>query len=115
MQMRFLTVILLLAACSGCASVARIYTDERQAGAYPPTNAEKVKVYSSPTIEGKYMILGQVIASVDAGTDASTPVDRLREQAALLGADAIIDMRLRIDQGYWQNAIEASGTAIRMQ
>jgi uncharacterized protein YbjQ (UPF0145 family) len=40
-------------------------------------------------------------------------VDLLKEQASVLGADAIVDLRLSITMGYWTNGIKATGTAVK--
>jgi len=56
--------------------------------------------------------LGSVVASADAGTNSKISVDMLKEEAAKLGANGIINLRLAIDTGYMQSAIKSTGTAV---
>ncbi|MBN2485121.1 MAG: heavy metal-binding domain-containing protein [Bacteroidales bacterium] len=97
---------------TGCSSVANLQTHDN-ATKYPATNAKEINVYSTSRIEKEYVVIGQVVANADAGTDAKIPVEMLKKEAAKLGANAIIDLRLEVDYGYWLNAIKATGTAIR--
>ncbi len=100
---------------TGCSSVGYIHTDDVSAEISPNTNPDNIKVYSDEQEELDYDVIGQVIADADAGSKAETAVNLLKKQAAQLGADAIINLRLEIDSGYWQSAIKATGTAIKFK
>lgn len=108
-------LLLLVLLLAGCSTTARLRTEESRALQAQPTQAEKIPVYAQSKIDREYSILGQVIASADAGEDAERPVEQLKDEAAELGADAIVDMRLEIEIGYWQNGIKATGTAVKFK
>lgn len=105
----FLTVFVGL---SSCMSVAYLPTDD--ANIPQAVQASKgVKVYATDDIGRDYVVVGDVIALVDAGRNSKKTVDFLRGQAQLLGADAIINLRLEVGVGYWLSGIQSSGTAVR--
>lgn len=112
---RKLTGIALITVISGCSTVANYKTNDSLSIGKSNLPADKIEVYSSDKTGKKYRILGGVVSSADAGTNASTSVDLLKKEAAKLGADAIIDLRLSIDQGYWTNAITSTGTAVAFE
>jgi protein involved in sex pheromone biosynthesis len=97
---------------TGCSSVAHLQTDD-VVKQIAESNPSTVEVFSVNKINKDYLVLGKVIVSADAGGDASTSVNQLKNEAAKLGADAIIDLRLAIGYGYFSNAITASGTAVK--
>lgn len=105
-----LTLILLTVSCS---TVSKIQTDDVKISVLPPTNPDLVEVYSTIVAKKSYIIIGQLVASADAGEDSEIAVKLLKEQASIVGADAIIDMRLAISMGYWTNSIKATGTAVK--
>jgi hypothetical protein len=98
----------------GCSSVANVQTDDAPM-AVVKSDAKSVKVYSTEKIGREYIVLGQVIANCDAGENSSVAVDKMKVEASKLGADAVVGLRLEIDTGYWQNAIKASGTAVKFK
>ena len=100
---------------AGCSSVAHINTDDYPDTSFEPVPESDVKVYSTSKIDADYVVIGEVVADADAGENAETAVGHLKKQAAQLGADAIINLRLEIDSGYWQSAIKAYGTAVKLQ
>ena len=97
----------------GCSSVASLRTSDNTEQ-FAATSADQITVYAiKPKTITNYITLGEVIASADAGTDAEVAVNLLKVEASKLGADAVINLRLEIDMGYWSNAIKATGTAIK--
>ncbi|MBN2411756.1 heavy metal-binding domain-containing protein [candidate division KSB1 bacterium] len=108
----FLLFVIIMA---GCSSVAYIQTDDVTSEFTQKPDPDNIKVYSDGREELDYDVIGQVIADADAGSNAETAVTLLKKQAAQLGADAIINLRLEIDSGYWQSAIKATGTAIKFK
>ncbi|MBI2428727.1 MAG: heavy metal-binding domain-containing protein [Ignavibacteriales bacterium] len=99
---------------SGCSSTANLQTDDEQVK-FEKTDAKNIKVYSTANVGTEYTIIGQVVADVDAGENATKAVNKMKVEAAQLGADAVINFRLEIDTGYWQNAIKAYGTAVKLK
>ncbi|WP_026713683.1 heavy metal-binding domain-containing protein [Flavobacterium daejeonense] len=99
-----------------CSSVGHLQTEDVTTNNLPKTDSEKILVYSTkPNQNIKFDVLGQVIACADAGQNTKISVDLLKKEAALLGADAIIDLRLEIGMGNWSNSIKASGTAVKIK
>ena len=80
---------------------------------YPPVKAKVVEVYSTEQANKPYTVIGEVAASVDALGDGSASVKYLKKEAAELGADGIINLRLEIGSGILANAVTASGTAVK--
>lgn len=110
MKIQFLLIVGVL--FTSCSTVAHLQTDDLKQN-YSATNPDQIEVYSTDKVDKDYSVIGEVIASADAGTDASISVKYLKKEAAKLGADAIIELRLEIGYGYWTNAIKATGTAIK--
>lgn len=109
-----LVVVLMIMLFAGCSTVANIRTDDTVMD-LQPTTAKAIKVYSTAKIGVPYSIIGEVVADADAGEQAAVSVDKLKIEAAKLGADAIINLRLEVDAGYLQNAIKATGTAVKIK
>lgn len=80
---------------------------------YSQTNPDQIEIYSTDKVPKSYTVIGQVIASADAGNNAATTMVHLKKKAAKLGADAIIQLKLEVGVGYFSNAIQATGTAIK--
>lgn len=99
---------------TSCYSVAHLPTND-STERFEKTEYSEIKVYSVSDIDKEYIIIGQVVANADAGTDGNVPVNYLKKEAAKLGADAIINLRLEVDYGYWMNAIKATGTAVKFK
>lgn len=110
--MRIKALLIIAVLFSGCASVNHYYTDG-QSDTLPPTNAESIKVFSTEKADKEYRVLGSVIAAADAGNNGKRPVKLLKMAAASMGADAIVNLKLKITQGYWASGVEASGTAVK--
>lgn len=99
----------------GCSTTARLRTEDAAALTLPKTKAKDVQVFSTREAGKPYTVIGTVVADADAGTDAKASVNLLKQEAAGLGADAIVDLRLEIDQGYWQSGIKSTGLAVKFQ
>ena len=82
---------------------------------YTQTVAENIEVYSTEKANHSYTIIGEVVASVDAFGDGSASVKYLKKEAAELGADAIVNLRLEIGNGVLSNSVTASGTAVKFK
>lgn len=112
MKTRIKLLLILGVIFSSCSTVAHLSTDDTSQK-YSATNAENIEIYSIDNIGKDYTIIGDVIASADAGTDASVTIKYLKKEAAKMGADGIINLKLEIDYGYWSNAIKATGVAVK--
>ena len=100
-------------ALGGCSTAAHLRTADSPKAATTIGDPEAIQVYSVHSIGKSFQTLGAVVSSKDAGEDAKSAVANLKEEAAKLGANAIVDMSLEINVGFWENAIRATGTAVR--
>ncbi len=106
-----ITIASVVVAASACSTVASYKTDDAKASV-SATQADKVAVYSTSNIGREYKMIGSVTVAADAGKNAAKSVELLKKEAAKLGADAIIDLRLAVAAGYWTNSIKSTGTAV---
>lgn len=97
---------------SGCSSVAHLKTNDDSVHA-AKTDPKTIKVYSTKEIGRPCRILGLVVANADASENAAKSVDHLKEEAAELGANAIVDMRLEASYGMWESGIKSTGITVR--
>jgi hypothetical protein len=104
-----------VSAVTGCATSARIRTDDSP-GVHPvATTGEAVRIFFTRDIGTPYDVIGVVIAGADAGNDTTVPLDLLRAEAAALGADAIVETQVAFMVGAWKFGIGASGVAVRLK
>jgi hypothetical protein len=73
---------------------------------YPPTSPAAIAVSSQKTVKQGHKVLGRVAAIAWGGGDSAR--ERIQEEAARLGANLIID--LRIERAFGRTA--ASGLAV---
>ena len=107
-QLKILFTVIIL---SGCTSVSYLPTDDADPSVHR-TDPENIQVFSTNDAGRNYSVIGEVIASADAGENADMTVSLLKKQAAQLGADAIVNLRLSFTMGYWSNGMTAEGTAV---
>ncbi|MGA2298270.1 MAG: heavy metal-binding domain-containing protein [FCB group bacterium] len=107
----FSLLSLLIASCS---HVSQLRTLDNSV-VYKESDPDKIEVYSTANIGKQYLVIGEVLASADAGENSEKPVRLLREEASKLGADAIINLRLSFCEGYWDVGINATGTAVKFK
>lgn len=112
MKTKILILLALNVIFMGCVSVANFRTDD-QVQAYPASSFESIEVYSTDYVGKDFIVIGKVVASVDSGNNASKSVNALKKEAAKLGADAIINLKLEADYGYFSSAIKSTGTAVK--
>lgn len=104
-----LTIVsILFASCS----VTHLHSSKTEMY-YPPVKSKIVEVYSTDQVNRPYTVIAEVVASVDALGDGSSSVKYLKKEAAAIGADGIVNLRLEIGSGILANAVTASGTAVR--
>ena len=113
MKTKILMGILIAVFLASC-SMARLQTSDF-GSYYPPSIAENIEIYSTEKANHSYIVIGDVVASVDAWGDGSASVKYLKKEAAELGADAIINLRLEIGNGVLSNSVTASGTAVKFK
>ena len=113
MKTRIQLLLVLGILLTGC-SVAHLSTSE-SAQMYPPSNYDEIEVYSTDQTGRSYTVLGDVVASVEdfSNGDGSSSVKYLKKEAAKLGADGIINLKLEISDGVLTNAVTSSGTAVK--
>jgi hypothetical protein len=85
-----LVVGLAVAALSGC-TISTHYVQDG-AKVYAPTSPESVQIYVADTLSVKYDVIGSVVA--DAPGNGDDAAKALREEAAKMGANAVIKARL---------------------
>ena len=113
MKTKLVIILTLILTTVSCSTVSKLKTDDVKSSNLTATNADLVEVYSTKSAKNSYQIIGQVVVCADAGEDSEIAVNLLKEQASLLGANAIVDLRLAITMGYWTNGIKATGTAVK--
>ncbi|HYQ55971.1 MAG TPA: heavy metal-binding domain-containing protein [Draconibacterium sp.] len=111
MKTKILILIMLGVFFTNC-SVTYLHSSETDMH-YPPVKAKTVEVYSMEVANRPYTVIGEVVASADVLGNGSTSVKYLKKEAAGLGADGIINLRLEIGSGILANAVTASGTAVK--
>jgi hypothetical protein len=80
------------------------------AKAYPATTPDKIKIFSGEKAEKDFIVLGSV--AVDTPGDGESAATALKQEAASLGATAIINVRLtKVASSTPRTG--ASGTAVR--
>jgi hypothetical protein len=105
----FRALVLLALPLAGCATSVRLPTEDAR-GNRAPRDPASVNVYAGREIGRKYQVVGAVTAAGD-GEDGARALTELRKEAALLGADCVVDLRLEIERGFWSAAVKATGLA----
>jgi hypothetical protein len=113
--MRFLLLILSLLFLNGCFSTRTWSTHFTQSGStlYPKTEADTIKLYATfPELE--YVVIGNVLAT---GNDQRQAEMLIKREAAVMGADAIAELRVNYNVfGEFSRAMIAlSGIAIKFR
>ena len=98
-----------------CATVASFRTDDSPNSNFPPTSEEKVKVFCTLDAGKSYVCIGQIVVAAEAGENADKAVSRMIEEAAEMGADAVVDLRLEFVPGEWDTGIKATATAVKFK
>jgi hypothetical protein len=77
------------------------------------TSPSEIKIYSTSNIGRSYETIGAVVANADGGNDSTEAIKELRNQASQIGADAVVGLRLEVNQGFWEASVRATGLAVR--
>jgi hypothetical protein len=104
-----ISLIGLVVFLSGC-TIATHYLQSDSKN-YPEVPPEKVKVFSEEKIPFKYEVIGSVAVDALGGGDEAKRA--LQERAGLIGANAVIDVRLTKVNSFTPRS-GASGTAVRI-
>ncbi|MFL5812255.1 MAG: heavy metal-binding domain-containing protein [Bdellovibrionia bacterium] len=101
--------ILLLSSCSTGGHLRTADSSRSPA----KTSPSEIKIYSTSNIGRPYETIGAVVANADGGNDSSQAIKELRNQASLIGADAVVGLRLEVNEGFWEASVRATGLAVR--
>jgi hypothetical protein len=104
--LRGLVVIAGLVLGTGCSADALTSGWSVPVGARPATDPKHIALYVSAPADRELDTVGYVAAQ---GNGTASAVLRLREEAARLGGDAVVDVKLRISH----YKVETSGRAVR--
>lgn len=103
----FLFILISLSSCT-----ISTHFIEDGAKSYAPTQASNIKVYSSLNINKNYVVIGSIAA--DAVGNSEDALEALKEEAALIGADAVVDVKLtKISSGVDRTGL--SGVAVKFK
>jgi|WetSurMetagenome_2_1015567.scaffolds.fasta_scaffold327820_2 hypothetical protein len=102
-----LMIMVLSATLLGCGSSAGISRLNEGITAGSPTVATDIKVYAARDIGREYAELGSVSVSIHDELDGKVYIKRIKEEAAKIGADAIV--------GYEQLGTSAVGIAVKFR
>ncbi len=105
--------LLIITAMAFLTSACSITTHYVQTGAqvYPATNPSSIKVYANKKVYKNYTVIGSVASHTPGDGNKATAA--LKEEAAKIGANAIIAFKLDKINSV-ANVTEASGTAVRI-
>ncbi|MFA5271719.1 MAG: hypothetical protein WC412_05195 [Candidatus Omnitrophota bacterium] len=85
MKSIFISLVVML--LSGCASFMAENVDNKIV--YPPNNPESVKIFNEEPNK-PYIVIGEITAEGETLSRSDTMEQRLKDKAALMGADAVI-------------------------
>jgi len=103
----FLIGFLLLASCSS----SHVLTNTQQN--YQPTQRDEIDVFSNDQTGREYVIVAELVSTAEDWNGAKGSVKQLKKEAAKVGANGIINLKLSITPGLLGDAIVATGTAIK--
>lgn len=99
--------LLLLASCSS----SHVLTNSDKS--YQPGNPDEIEVFSNDQTGCNYIIIAQLVSSAEDWNGAKGSVKQLKKEAAKVGADGIINLKLSVTEGLLGDAIVATGTAVK--
>ena len=109
-MMKKIVLVSFFAIFTSACSITSHYV-QSNAKTYPPTSANVIKVYSNSDVLENYMVIGSLVAFVQG--DGEKAILELKKEAAGMGADAIIALKLDKLNSFSQ-ATEASGIAVKV-
>lgn len=109
MKKIFLFLGLSIVLLSSCTFRTHFLTNDGRV--FKPVLASDVKIYAEIPKDLKYDIIGSVCVN---STSEEATISELKEYAASLGADAVINSKLNLIQSYGQR-MEISGVAVRVK
>ena len=108
--MKKLLLVGAFAMLSSACSIKSHYI-QSNAQTYPSTNISEIKVYASSEVLENYTVIGSVVSFVQGNGEHA--ITELKKEAAVIGADAIIALKLDKLNSFSQ-ATEASGIAVKI-
>ncbi|KAA3617815.1 MAG: hypothetical protein D8M58_00290 [Calditrichaeota bacterium] len=109
-MMKKLLLIISVALLTSCVFKTHYIQDGAQA--YEKTDYNSIKIYSGQDIGLEYTVIGSVAA--DAPGNGDKVLKELKKEAALVGADAIINLRLTKFTSFGGRT-GASGVAVKIK
>ncbi|QGY42200.1 hypothetical protein GM418_00575 [Maribellus comscasis] len=111
MKTKTLVILIIGVMLASCSATHILTNDNTQR--YLPNETKNIEVFSTSKIDREYVIIGDVVSRVEDFNGANASVKYLKKEAAKIGADGIINLRLSIERGYIGNGVEAKGTAVK--
>ena len=112
MRLTVLFIAIALTANAGCSYYTNYITAENSQK-FEQVNPKEVKIYSNmPTNVNKYEVIGLVACDVLGDSDYA--LVKLKEEAASIGANAIINIKLSKIGSYMEQRVGMNGTAVRI-
>jgi hypothetical protein len=114
-----LWVLSILLLFLGCAAMTHTLTGKDPGLRYSPTTKEQIKIYFSSDIGHEYAEIGYV--AVEKGNNPEVAKDLLKEEAAKLGADAIINFQIGLMArdlnffGATEGVVSVKGIAVKFK
>lgn len=109
LHLKMIWIAIVLLFVNGCTGSGKYLVSDIPAS---PTNPKDIHIYALNPPDGEYEILGYVsVFTVNANNAGNELRDKLKEQAAHLGANAIVAFKLNLDV----NGGGAQGLAIRFK
>ena len=106
--MNKILIILCFALLTSCVIKTHYIQDDAQA--FEKSNPSEIKVYTGDDIGSDYDVIGSV--AVDAPGTGEAAIKELKDEAAKLGADAVINLELTKLASFVQRT-GASGVAVK--
>jgi hypothetical protein len=106
--MKFLLLLFIFA----CSNVHVLKTQDHKR-TYNPTNPKDIDIIGSIKAKKAYRSIGLISVSHDSDSNIEVVSEMLKEEAAKLGADAVVDVRYQTIMGYWSGGVNASGVAVK--
>jgi hypothetical protein len=105
--------LLLVGLCTGCSTQGVLSAPLTEGKQYPSVSPDKIAVFVTERAPFAYEVIAHVSAMADAGQNPRVPVEIIKEQAAKIGADAIVNLRINYGSGFFSNGIKATGMAVK--
>ena len=96
LRLYFLFFLLLASACS----FYNVKSDEATLDYYPPKSSKDMVTYIE-NVDRPHTIIGSVTVNAERNQDFNEILDKMKQEAAVLGGDAITDITQDAGKGRW--------------